>query len=61
MFVTKDQKNEGVIFGGGWDDTSFSGSYASNWGGRLSLSVSDVSARLVSRHLDLGTLLEMSR
>lgn len=56
MLVSKDQKNNAVIFGGSWSDSYFSGSRASVWAFTPSFLFSFVSARAVCYHLNLNVL-----
>jgi len=42
-----------ALFGGNWDDTSYSGSRCSSWNHAASLSISNFGSRFVSDHLQL--------
>lgn len=52
------RKDDAVVFGGTWNNTSLSGSRASFWAYAPSLSSAGVSARAVCDHLNLDTLNE---
>ena len=58
MFVSKDQKGRGVIFGGDWLSASVSGSRVSYWNLPPSASGLSFSARAVCDHLNLDALNE---